>query len=93
MELGNHAEFVRVMNRDQMLSMFFIHDSGNTQKWRLKGHAEKRFWGWVTEWAVMIRQPSDLGYNDGAFILPGIKINEHIIKSKKTFDCQILLVE
>tara|TARA_R100000789_G_scaffold98593_1_gene102831 strand:+ start:34 stop:2295 length:2262 start_codon:yes stop_codon:yes gene_type:complete len=86
MELGNHAEFMRVMNRDQMLSMFFIHDSGDTQKWRLKGHAEKRFWGWVTEWAVMIRQPSDLGYNDGAFILPGIKINEHIIKSKKTFD-------
>ena len=44
MELGNHAEFFGVMNRTEMLSMFFVHDGGETQKWRLKGHAEFEFW-------------------------------------------------
>ena len=39
MELGNHAEFLGAMTRTEMLSMFFIHDGGETQKWRLKGHA------------------------------------------------------
>ena len=32
MELGNHAEFLGVMSRTEMLSMFFIHDGGETQK-------------------------------------------------------------
>ena len=86
MELGNHAEFMDVMSRTEMLSMFFIHDSGQTQKWRLKGHAQDEFWKWVTEWAVMIRRPSDLGYKDNDFILPDIEVHEHIIKSDKKFD-------
>jgi hypothetical protein len=48
-----------------MLAMFFVHDGGETQKWRLKGHAEADFWRWLCSWAVMIRKPSDLGYPDG----------------------------
>jgi hypothetical protein len=39
MELGNHAEFLDVMNYNEMLAMYFVHDSNNTSKWRLKGHA------------------------------------------------------
>jgi hypothetical protein len=42
MELGNHAEFLGVMTRAEMLATFFVHDGGDTQKWRLKGHAESR---------------------------------------------------
>lgn len=76
MELGNHAEFLGVMTLNEMLSMYFVHDGGETQKWRLKGHAQDDFWKWVCSWAVMIRKPSDLGYNDGKFILPELKINE-----------------
>jgi hypothetical protein len=68
MELGNHAEFLGVCSRSEMLSMFFVHDSGDTSKWRLKGHAEKDFWQWLCSWAVNIRKPSDLGYPDGDFI-------------------------
>ena len=86
MELGNHAEFMDVMTRTEMLSMFFIHDSGQTQKWRLKGHAQDEFWKWITEWAVMIRKPSDIGYKDNDFILPEIEVHEHIIKINKKFD-------
>ena len=47
MELGNHAEFLGVMDRTEMLAMFFTHDGGETSKWRLKGHARDEFWRWV----------------------------------------------
>ena len=81
MELGNHAEFVGAMSRTEMLSMFFVHDGGETQKWRLKGHAEGEFWKWVCSWAVMIRKPSDLGYRDNKFELPPLNINQVTVKS------------
>ncbi len=74
MELGNHAEFLDVMTREEMLAMFFTHDGGETAKWRLKGHARKPFWKWVASWAVAMRKPSDLGYDDDGFILPPLKI-------------------
>lgn len=70
MELGNHAEFLGVMTRVEMLATFFTHDGGETSKWRLKGHAENEFWKWLASWAVYIRKPSDLGYPDDDFILP-----------------------
>lgn len=76
MELGNHAEFVGAMSRTEMLSMFFVHDGGDTAKWRLKGHAEAEFWKWVCSWAVMIRKPSDLGYDDGDFKLPPMTLEQ-----------------
>jgi len=64
-----------------MLSMFFIHDGGSTSKWRLKGHAQDRFWKWLCSWAVMIRRPSDLGYSDDGFILPEITVHNHVVES------------
>lgn len=79
MELGNHAEFVGVMTREEMLSMFFVHDGGDTSQWRLKGHAQAKFWEWVCTWAVTIRKPSDLGYDDGAFKLPDLRMIDHIV--------------
>lgn len=82
MELGNHSEFLGVMTRTVMLSMFFVHDGGETQKWRIKGHAEDDYWKWLSTWAVMIRKPSDLGYEDGDFILPEMKIYETIVEAK-----------
>ena len=89
MELGNHAEFVGAMTRSEMLSMFFVHDGGDTSKWRLKGHAESEFWKWVCSWAVMIRKPSDLGYDDGDFVLPPLSIEqisvEHAFKGDFLF--------
>jgi len=80
MELGNHAEFLGVMTATEMLSMFFTHDGGETQKWRLKGHARKEFWKWVCSWAVSMRKPSDAGYDDGPFVLPELIYHEHIIQ-------------
>lgn len=82
MELGNHAEFLGVMSRAEMLSMFFVHDGSETQKWRLKGHAESEFWKWLASWAVCIRKPSDLGYDDGAFVLPELVMHQITVKVK-----------
>ena len=76
MELGNHAEFLNVMSRNEMLSMYFIHDGGDTAKWRLKGHAIKSFWEFVSQWAIMITKPSDIGFENDGFILPKLNINE-----------------
>lgn len=79
MELGNHAEFLGTMSRTEMLSMFFCHDGGETQVWRLKGHAQADFWRWVCSWAVSVRKPSDLGYSDDGYILPPLNIHEHVV--------------
>lgn len=86
MELGNHSEFLGALTRTEMLSTFFVHDGGDTSKWRLKGHAEEEFWKWVCSWAVMMRRPSDLGYNDDGFILPNLNLVHHVIKSDKPLD-------
>lgn len=86
MELGNHAEFLGVMTRSQMLSTFFVHDGGDTAKWRIKGHAEDEFWKWVCSWAVNIRRPSDIGYNDGDFVLPPLTVSEISVESEQVTD-------
>ena len=86
MELGNHAEFVSAMSRTEMLATFFMHDGGNTSKWRLKGHAEVKFFEWVASWACCITNPSDLGYDGSAFVLPDLNIVEIVTKSDNIED-------
>jgi superfamily II DNA or RNA helicase len=80
MELANHAEFLGLMTRSEMLATYFVHDGGDTAKWRLKGHAQDKFWEWVASWAVVIRKPSDLGYEDNKFTLPCLNVLEHTVK-------------
>lgn len=79
MELGNHAEFLGIMSYTDMLATFFIHDGGDTQKWRLKGHAENEFWKWMASWAVMLRKPSDLGYPNAGYDLPPLIQHQHVV--------------
>lgn len=82
MELANHAEFIGVMTRTEMLAMFFVHDGGSTSKWRLKGHGVQRFWEWVASWAVMLSKPSDLGYpGHSGYDLPALNINQVTVDS------------
>jgi len=63
--------------------MFFVHDGGDTSKWRLKGHAKETFWEWVASWAVMLGKPSDLGYEDGKFLLPPLSIHQITVPSDR----------
>lgn len=82
MELGNHAEFLNVMSRNQMLSMYFVHDGGETAKWRLKKHAVSDFWRWVSTWAIMVHKPSDIGFKDAGYDLPTLNYIEHKIQTE-----------
>lgn len=83
MELGNHAEFLDVMGRNEMLAMYFVHDGGETSKWRLKGHAIKLFYQFVGSWSIMLNKPNDIGYIMNGYDLPSLNIIEKQIKTKK----------
>lgn len=81
-ELGQHAEFLGVMNFKEMLAMFFVHDGsvrangGEADGWRLKRHAERDFWRWLASWSVMIRSPADLGFDASEYELPPLLLYE-----------------
>ena len=84
MELGNHSEFLDVMSRNEMLAMYFVHDGGETAKWRLKGHAVKLFYQFVGSWSIMLNKPQDIGFEMCGYDLPELKlINRQIITPKK----------
>ena len=68
------------MTRAEMLSMWFVHDGGSTQDWRLKGHAIGPFWDWVASWARCVSKPSDLGFDDNGFALPPLLARRHIVR-------------
>ncbi|MEL7937620.1 DEAD/DEAH box helicase [Pseudomonas delhiensis] len=80
-ELGTHAEFLGICTRAEMLAEFFVHDGGETQTWRLKGHARHLFWQWVSQWGACVRKPSDLGYDDAQYQLPPLVETEHLIET------------
>lgn len=81
-ELGTHAEFLGVCSRAEMLSEFFVHDGGETQVWRLKGHARASFWRWVSSWGAMVKSPADLGYDASRYTLPALDLREHLVRSE-----------
>jgi len=83
MELGNSAEVLGRMGYAQMLGMFFTHAGDSTQQWRLKGHAKRRFWQWVSTWARALRKPSDLGFDDDGFVLPPLNVKQYTVSSQK----------
>lgn len=50
------------------------------QEWRLKFNAQQAFYRWLSSWAISLRKPSDLGYEDDGFILPPLKIIPHFFE-------------
>lgn len=83
MELCNHSEFLNVMSANEMLATFFVHDGGDTSKWRLKKHARKSFWEWVASWAVMLTNPEELGYDGRRYQLPKLSVYQHTVETEK----------
>lgn len=79
MELGNHSEFLGIMTRSEMLSMYFVHDGGQTSKWRLKRHAESIFWQWMASWSVFISNPRNLGYELKGYDLPKLNVQQIVV--------------
>ena len=93
MELGNHSEFLGVMTRGEMLSMFFVHDGGETSKWRLKGHAEDVFWQWLATFSVFVDNPNNIGYDVSGYNLPPINIKEIVVDGKEPVTEKLTLTE
>jgi DNA modification methylase len=83
MELGNHSEFLDVMSRNEMLAMYFVHDGGETAKWRLKGHAVKLFYQFIGTWAIMLNKPIDIGFEMTGYNLPSLNLIEKQITTPK----------
>jgi superfamily II DNA or RNA helicase len=81
MELCNHSEFLGIMSAVEMLATFFVHDGGDTSKWRLKRHAVQDFWEWVASWSVMLTNPADLGYDGTRYNLPPLMIVQDTVKT------------
>lgn len=81
-ELGNHAQFLGVRSRSEMLAEFFVHDGGNTQTWRIKGHARQVFWQWVASWGAMVRSPADLGHDASDYALPPLNVHQHTVETE-----------
>lgn len=79
MELGQHSEFLGAMGYLEMLAMYFVHDGGETSKWRLRKHAKDPFWKYVCSWSIAIDNPATLGFNHDGYTLPEIEYIEHII--------------
>lgn len=80
MELGTHAEFVGAMTRVEMLATYFMHDGGDTAKWRLKRHAIGDFWRWVASWACVFSHPKDLGFSAKGYDLPELRFHDAIVE-------------
>jgi superfamily II DNA or RNA helicase len=75
-ELCNHAEFLGIMPRNEMLAAYFVHDDVG---WRLKGHAADPMYRWMASWAMAIRYPSDLGYSNERYELPPLNIRPEVV--------------
>lgn len=80
-ELGNQCEFLGVMSRTEMLATYFVNDTGDTGTWRLKGWGASKFWEWMGTWAVVLRNPSDIGFDGSKYILPMPQYIEHVVKT------------
>lgn len=81
-EIGNHSEFLDVMEAPDMRMRWFVRDEG-MNNYRLKGHAESDFFGWVGSWATVLRTPADVGFQSEGYILPPLNIIEKQIETPK----------
>jgi len=93
-ELGTSSEALGYLGYQDMLSRFFTNKDKTSksmggkwrpragEEWRFKGHAEVPFWRWVASWARAMRKPSDLGFEDGAFILPPLETRQHVVEAR-----------
>ena len=89
-ELGTSSEALGEMGFTDMLSRFFKKiektlsrkDEHRGGIYRFRGYAQRDFWRWVCSWARAMRKPSDLGFEDGSFKLPELKIQEHMVKAR-----------
>ncbi len=89
-ELTNHAEWLGVSTRTQMLAAYFVHDADG---WRVKGHARRPMMRWMASWALAVRRPSDLGYVDDGYVLPGLDVIPQLVQVDVVPDGQLFATD
>ncbi len=89
-EMTNHAEFLGVMSRAEMLAAYFVHDDDG---WRLKGHAVGPMFRWMASWAAALRRPSDMGYSDDGYTLPPLNIHGEVVHVEVQPDGQLFATD
>jgi Helicase conserved C-terminal domain len=89
-ELTNQAAFLGQMTRANMLAAYFVHDQDG---WRPKGHARGPMFRWMASWALAIRRPSDMGYDDEGYDLPGLEIVPHLLPVEVEAEGQLFATE
>ena len=75
-EIANHAEFLGIMKRTDMLATFFVHDD---EGWRLRGHAKESFYRWMASWAMALTSPEDIGFDGSSFVLPPLHVHQQFL--------------
>ena len=73
LEILNQAEFLGIMKSSEALAVWFINDGKQAGNYRLKKHAVKSFWEWVSTWAICMSKPSDIGFGDEGYNLPELR--------------------
>lgn len=88
-ELGTSSEALGYLGYTDMLTKFFVNNEDTISpmnigtQWRLKGHAKKAFFEWVSSWSISMRKPSDLGFSDDNYELPELITNYHAVKNEQ----------
>tara|TARA_R110002074_G_scaffold385521_2_gene566800 strand:- start:1658 stop:3022 length:1365 start_codon:yes stop_codon:yes gene_type:complete len=93
-ELGTSSEALGYMGYMDMLTKFFKNNMASIakqsknigEKYYLKPHAEKSFFAWVNQWSMMVKMPSDLGFDNTRYELPELITNKHVVENKCTVD-------
>lgn len=81
-ELAQHAEFLGIMTRSEMLMRWFVNDTATaSQTWRLKGHAVQSFYDWLGSWSRMAENPADLGFDGSRFVLDPFRLIRHRVEA------------
>lgn len=91
-EIVNHADFLGIMTRKEVFATFFINDGGKELDTRLKRHAVKKFYQWMSGWAMALKKPSDLGYADRGYELPLLSVEPHVVASDYRPDDMLFFV-
>lgn len=87
-EIGNHSEFLDIMDANDMRMRWFVRDEG-MNNYRLKGHAESDFYGWIASWASVLRSPADIGFKADGYNLPALNYFEKMITTDKKNNGQL----
>ncbi len=78
-ELLAYAAYLDIMDVSAAKTRFFKRDSTKADHLTLHPHKEEEFWLWVSTWALFVRKPSDLGFDDEGYTMPPMTVRWHEI--------------